>query len=137
MISNAKARLFELSAVRKIGRRTLNLSGFGATNRRIETAQAAIDRGSAMTKQGYGSISAMALAALLVGGMTLLPNFSQVVASAPIHSGKGDRLDYRPLGTQCSEQAWPNFEAGCLRDKRDTMGKAKQARIVTADRLAH
>ena len=89
-----------------------------------------------MTKQGYGSISTIALAALLVGGTTILPNFSQVVASAPIHGGKGDRLDYRPLGTQCSELAWPNFEAGCMRDKRATMGKAKQVRIVTADRLA-
>ena len=58
----------------------------------------------------------------------------QVVASAPIHSGKSDRLDIRPLGTQCSEQAWPYFEANCLRDKRAIMGQAKPARIVTADR---
>ena len=57
-----------------------------------------------------------------------------MVASAPIHSGKGDRLDVRPLGTQCSEQAWPYFEANCLRDHRAVMGKAKDARIVTADR---
>lgn len=87
-----------------------------------------------MTNQG--SFSAIALAALIAGGLTVLPNFSDaVVAKAPIHSGKGDRLDIRPLGVQCSEQAWPYFEASCLRDLRAADGKVKQtARIVTADR---
>jgi hypothetical protein len=89
-----------------------------------------------MTSKGYRSISAIALAALVAGAATILLNFSgEVVASAPIHSGKGDRLDIRPLGAQCSEQAWPYFEAKCLRDKRVTMGKAATARIVTADRI--
>jgi hypothetical protein len=82
------------------------------------------------------SIPAIALAALVAGGVTVLPSFSdRVVASAPIHSGKGDRLDIRPLGTQCSEQAWPYFEANCLRDRRASMGEAKPVRIVTADHL--
>ena len=86
-------------------------------------------------KKIFGSISAIALAALIAGTVTILPTFSdKVVASAPIHSGKGDRLDYRPLGTQCSEQAWPYFEASCMRDRRAAMGQAKSARIVTADR---
>ena len=86
-------------------------------------------------KKIFGSISAIALAALIAGTATILPTFSgKVVASAPIHSGKGDRLDIRPLGTQCSERAWPYFEANCLRDGRAMMGKAKAARIVTADR---
>ena len=88
-----------------------------------------------MTRKGYGSISAIALAALVVSGLTVMPSSSEVVAKAPIHSGKGDRLDYRPLGTQCSEQAWPNFEAGCMRDLRAAGGTAKQARIVSADRV--
>ena len=89
-----------------------------------------------MTKQGYRSFSAIALAAVIAAGLTVLPNFSDaVVAKTPMHSGKGDRLDIRPLGTQCSEQAWPYFEANCLRDKRAAMGKAKETpRIVTADR---
>ena len=86
-------------------------------------------------KRVFGSISAIALAALVAGTMTILPGFTdKVVASAPIHRGKGDRLDIRPLGIQCSEQAWPYFEANCLRDGRVQMGKAKAARIVTADR---
>jgi hypothetical protein len=89
-----------------------------------------------MTRTGYGSISAIALAALFASGLMIMPSSSEVVAKAPLHAGKGDRLDYRRLGTQCSEQAWPNFEAGCMRDLRAANGKAKQARIVTADRIS-
>jgi len=90
-----------------------------------------------MIRKAYQSVSAIALAALIAGAITVLPNFSDpVIASSPMNSGKGDRLDSRPLGTQCSEQAWPYFEADCLRDKRAAMGKAKPARVVTADRLA-
>jgi hypothetical protein len=90
-----------------------------------------------MTYKAYGSISVIALAVLIAGTATILATSSdQVVASAPIHSGKGDRLDIRPLGTKCSEQAWPYFEANCLRDRRMSLGQAKAARIVTADRFA-
>jgi hypothetical protein len=89
-----------------------------------------------MTRKTYRSVSAIALAAMLAGGATVLPNFSgEVIASAPIHSGKGDRLDIR--ATECSEQAWPYFETNCLRDKRVALGKVVQAaRIVTADRIS-
>jgi hypothetical protein len=88
--------------------------------------------------QDISFISAIALAALIAGGVMALPNFSsEVVASAPIHSGKGDRLDIRTIGTQCSEQAWPYFEANCVRDKRVARGKVVRAtRIVTADRVS-
>jgi hypothetical protein len=83
----------------------------------------------------FGSISAVVFAALIASAVTILPSFSdRVVASAPIHSGKGDRLDIRPLGTACSEKAWPYFEAKCLRDGRSPLGQVKAARIVTTDR---
>jgi hypothetical protein len=82
-------------------------------------------------------ISVVALAALVAGLVTILPGSSDpVVASAPLHAGKGDRIDIRPLGINCSEQAWPYFEASCMRDRRMAQGKAKPARIVTADRIA-
>jgi len=90
-----------------------------------------------MTRKAYRFISAVALAGVIATCATILPtSFSdKVVASAPIHSGKGDRLDVRPVGAQCSEQAWPYFEAKCLRDGRIAMGVAKPARIVSADRF--
>jgi hypothetical protein len=90
-----------------------------------------------MIRKAYRSISAVALAVLIAGAVTVIPTFSEkVVASAPIHSGKGDRLDIRVLGSQCSEQAWPYFESNCLRDRRAAMGQVKAARIVTADRVS-
>ena len=89
-----------------------------------------------MLKFRYQSISAVAIAGLLASAAMVLPGTSdQVVASAPIHSGKGDRLDIRPLGAKCSQQAWPYFESGCVRDRRMAFGKARTARIVTADRV--
>jgi hypothetical protein len=90
-----------------------------------------------MTKLVNRSISAVACAALIAGtAAILLPGFTdKVVASAPIHAGKGDRLDIRPLGTKCSEQAWPYFEANCVRDRFAAEGKAKAARVVSIDRF--
>jgi hypothetical protein len=89
-----------------------------------------------MLSTAYTPISASVLAGLIAGAWIVLPLTSDtVVASAPLNSGKGDRLDIRPIGTQCSQQAWPYFEANCLRDSRMVMGQAKPARVVTADRL--
>jgi hypothetical protein len=89
-----------------------------------------------MLKNAYRSISAVVLAALLASAATILPGVSdRVVASAPLHSGKSDRLDLRPLGTRCLEQAWPYFAANCVRDPRMALGQAKSARIVAPDRI--
>jgi hypothetical protein len=89
-----------------------------------------------MLNKAYRPISAVVLAALVAGAWIVVPGTSDtVVASAPLNNGKGDRLDYRPIGPDCSEQAWPYFEANCLRDRRHAMGQAKVARIVTADRV--
>jgi hypothetical protein len=82
------------------------------------------------------TISAIAAAALVAGAITVLPGASdQVSASAPLNSGKGDRLDIRAVGPQCSQQVWPYYEAGCLKDLRQPMGRAKAVRIVSPDRV--
>ena len=47
---------------------------------------------------------------------------------------KADRLDIRPVGRDCSQQAWPNFEASCLRVAGTKATNIRQARLVTADR---
>ena len=86
-----------------------------------------------MLKSIPKTISAIAAAALVAGAVTILPGASdQVSASAPIKAGKSDRLDIRPLGTHCSQQAWPYFEAHCLRDRRQS--DARPARVVTTER---
>jgi hypothetical protein len=80
------------------------------------------------------ALSAIAIAAFVAAALTVLPGFApQVEASEPQALAKADRLDIRPTGKDCSQQAWPNFEASCLR----TIGAktvVREARLVTADR---
>jgi hypothetical protein len=80
------------------------------------------------------AMSAVAVAAFVASALTILPGFApQVEASVPQALVKGDRLDIRPIGRDCSQQAWPNFEASCLRVAgKKTM--IREARLVTADR---
>jgi hypothetical protein len=47
---------------------------------------------------------------------------------------KADRLDAHPIGRSCSEQAWPNFEASCLRVAGSRV-TVREARVVTADHM--
>jgi len=82
------------------------------------------------------TLSAIAAAALVAGAITILPGASdQVSASAPLNSGKGDRLDARPVSNNCAQQAWPHYDAACLKDVRQPMSRAKPVRIVTTDRI--
>lgn len=80
------------------------------------------------------ALFAVAVAAFIAAGLTVLPGFApQVEASVPVALAKGARLDINQVGRGCSEQAWPNFEANCL---RTATGKkvVREARLVTADR---
>jgi hypothetical protein len=82
----------------------------------------------------FKALSAIAIAAVAAGALTVLPGFApQVEASTPQALAKSDRLDIRPVGAACSEQAWPNFETSCLRNAVSKT-TVKQARLVTADR---
>ncbi|MDQ8728850.1 hypothetical protein [Bradyrhizobium sp. LHD-71] len=79
------------------------------------------------------AFSAIAVAAFIAAALTVLPGFApQVEASvySSIALKKADRLDYRPIGKDCSQQAWPNFEASCLRNA-GTKTAPTQVRIVS------
>jgi hypothetical protein len=82
------------------------------------------------------AISAIAIAAFVAASLAILPGFApEVEASVPHVLAKGDRLDIHPVGRDCSQQAWPNFEASCLRVAGSTTAAPiRQARLVTADR---
>ena len=84
------------------------------------------------------ALSAIAFAALIATALTILPGFAPTVeASVPQAFAKGDRLGIRPVGKDCSAQAWPNFEASCLRvagSKSTAPSMIREARLVTADR---
>ena len=80
------------------------------------------------------AISAIAVAAFVAAALSILPGFApQVEASVPQVLAKGDRLDIHTVGRNCSEQAWPNFEASCLRVAGSRI-MIRQARLVTAHR---
>ena len=80
------------------------------------------------------ALTAIAFAALMATALTILPGFApSVEASVPQALAKGDRLDIRPVGKDCSQQAWPNFEATCLR-AAGSKSLIREARLVTADR---
>ena len=80
------------------------------------------------------TLTAVAIAAFVAAALTVLPGFApQVEASVPHALAKGDRLDIHSVGVGCSQKAWPNFEASCLRQV-GTRTLVRQARLVTADR---
>ena len=80
------------------------------------------------------ALSAIAVAAFIAAALSILPGFApQVEASVPQALAKGDRLDIHAVGAGCSQKAWPNFEASCLRATGSRI-MIRQARLVTADR---
>ena len=80
------------------------------------------------------TVYAVAAAAIVAACLVAFPSLSfQVQASAPVAGAKGDRADIRPLGVDCSQNAWPYFEAACLRDVRHPLREPRPARFV-ADR---
>lgn len=84
----------------------------------------------------YRVLSAVAAAAFGAAVMMALPGFSPAVeAGTTDPMVKTDRLDYRPLGTECTERAWPYYGANCLRDSTQAAGQARTVRLVTTDRL--
>lgn len=82
------------------------------------------------------ALSAIAIAAFIAAALTVLPGFAPTVAaSVPQALAKADRLDIRPVGRDCSQQAWPNFEASCLRTAGTKVSVVREARMVTANRM--
>ncbi len=83
------------------------------------------------------TVYAVVVAAVAAGCFVAFPSLSfQVQAGAPVPGAKGDRADIRPLGTDCSQNAWPYFEAACLRDARHPLQQPRQVRLVSANRTA-
>ncbi len=80
------------------------------------------------------TFSVLIAAAVIVGGATALSGASEKTSVTVVIS-KADRLDARFTGLDCSQQAWPYYEASCVKDRREATSQAKPARIVTADRV--
>ena len=86
-----------------------------------------------MLRTLYAIASAAIVAGAFVGALSLS---AQVDARGSAPGIKSDRADTRPLARNCSQNAWPYFEAGCLRDANSAFGAARPVRVVNADRVA-
>jgi hypothetical protein len=99
------------------------------------------DGGEAYNTTGTGamlkSVYAIAAAAIVAAAfITTLSLTQPVEARGTAPGAKADRADLRPLARDCSQNAWPYFEAACLRDARNRYGEARQVRVVSSDHFA-
>ena len=79
-------------------------------------------------------LTAIALFAFLGASVIALPGFApQVKASETVALAKADRLPIHTVVPNCSDQAWPNIAASCLRYGESGIG-VREARLVTARR---
>src|SRR5262245_40042761 len=69
-------------------------------------------------------------AQLIKTDLGLVAFFQAANFENPVPVAKSDRIDYRPIGTACSQNAWPYFEASCLRDRNNAMGEARPVRVI-------
>jgi hypothetical protein len=84
-----------------------------------------------MFKSVARTLSVLLAAAVIVGSATVLsPASEKTSITVTVNAGKGDRLDAPAAGPKCSEQAWPYYEAACLK------GQIRSVRIVTSDRIS-
>jgi hypothetical protein len=83
----------------------------------------------------FRTASAVVLAAVIAGILTILPSLSDPVdASAPITTAMA-AAPVPVVTGKCAEQHWPYMDADCLRDPRKAEGQAKPvSRVVKIDR---
>ena len=86
-----------------------------------------------MLRTAYAVIAAAVVSAAFLAFLSLSMNLE---ANAHVPGLKGDRADMRPLAVNCSQHAWPYFEASCLRDTSKPFGQTRDVRLVSTDRVA-
>lgn len=85
-----------------------------------------------MLRTAYAIVAAAIVSAAFIAFLSLSMNLE---ANAHVPGAKGDRADIRPLATNCSQHAWPYFEAACLRDPNKPFGHARDVRLISTDRI--
>ena len=80
------------------------------------------------------SFVALLIFTLLGASVIALPGFApKVEAREAAVLAKGDRLEIRGVGVNCSRAVWPDLPVSCLQSKGSS-GKIQEARLVTARR---
>ena len=85
-----------------------------------------------MLRTGYAVTAAAIVSAAFLAFFSLSLNLQ---ASAHVRGAKGDRADVRPLALNCSQHAWPYFEASCLHDTSKPFGRTRDVRLISTDRI--
>ena len=98
-----------------------------------QTAKVA-NRAGAMIRTLYAIAAAAIVAACFVFSPSLT---AQVEAGAPALNGKSDRADARVIGSDCSQRAWPYYEASCLRDTGNRLTAPRDVRFVPMENVSH
>jgi hypothetical protein len=80
------------------------------------------------------SLAPLAIFALLGVSVIALPMFAPDVKANETNTLiKASRLAIHPVGRNCSDQVWPDFDTSCLRKAGSGIG-IQEARLVTARR---
>jgi hypothetical protein len=82
-----------------------------------------------MLKTSYAIAIAAVAAACFVAFPIATP---RVELSSTVRGAKSDRADIRPIGSECSQKAWPYFEGACLRQAQYPLAPPRDVRTVTA-----
>lgn len=85
-----------------------------------------------MLRTAYAIVAAAVVSAAFLAFLSLSLNLE---ANAHVPGVKGDRADMRPLALNCSQHAWPYFEASCLRDTSKPFGRSRDVRLISTDRV--
>jgi hypothetical protein len=84
------------------------------------------------------TLYAIAAAAIIAACFVFSPSLTaQVEAGAPALNGKSDRADARGIGSDCSQRAWPYYEASCLRDTGNRLTPPRDVRFVPMENVSH
>ena len=80
-----------------------------------------------------GTLMAVAAAALIAAAITVFTAASdRIEARAQVVASKGENPG--PIGSQCSQRAWPYYETHCVRGLRPHGASARPPRVVTTER---
>jgi hypothetical protein len=84
-------------------------------------------------------VPGFAVASLFAGAVYVAATLADATAWAPQAAVqltiKSDPIDARPSAAQCSRHAWPYYESSCLHERGQPIGHAREARVVSIDRL--
>ena len=85
-----------------------------------------------MLRTGCAIVAAATVSAAFIAFLSVSINQE---ANAHGFGPKSYRADIRPLATDCSQHAWPYFEASCLRGPSKPFGQPRKVRFISTDRI--